>query len=140
MRWPAEFDVGGRGAGELDDGGDPAEDLLGRGLRDPGGVGGEDRRLVGVFEEGLDAAGDGVSGGLVAAADEELDVAVEALVVERSAVDGGVGKEGDDVELVVADRPGAGRVDERPGGRRGTPGRPGGARRRRSHRAGRRDG
>ena len=66
-----QLDIGGCGAGELDDGGDPAEDLLGCGVRHAGGVGGEDGGLVGVFEQRLHAAGDRVAGGLVAAADEQ---------------------------------------------------------------------
>jgi hypothetical protein len=86
----AEQDVGRGGAGELHHRRRPAEDLLGRRLDEPVRVGGQPVPLLGVLEQGMEAAGDGVARGLVPRPDEQHEVAVQLLVGERDPIDGGV--------------------------------------------------
>ena len=73
-RLAAQLDVLGGGALELDHDRGPAQDFLdGRGHEF--GVGDEVVELVGVVEQGLDAASDRVAGGFVAGADQQAEVA-----------------------------------------------------------------
>ena len=68
----------------------------------PGGVGGELRRLVGVGEELLHAAADDMAGGLVAADQDEQRLVDERVVVERVTVDLGMAQHADEVVGVAA--------------------------------------
>ena len=108
---PAQLDVAGGGAAEVQHRRRPAQDLLDRG-RHERRVGAQPRHLVGVVHERLHAVRDRLAGGLVAGDDEQQEHRVELLLGQALPVDLGLDELRHDVVagvLAGARQPGRGR-------------------------------
>ena len=93
-RRAVQVEVCGRRAGELDHRRRPPQQLLDGGLDHAVGIGREPVTLGRVFQQRLHATGDGIARRLVARRDQQDQVAVQLLIVERPIVDRGVHQDG----------------------------------------------